>query len=80
MNLQNFVDVNALKAKVAEMADVQSGHVDSHPDGKALPADHAHRKVSPERVRVLVNEAVNAAHKDIIAAIKDEVFEQVVAQ
>ena len=77
MNLRNFVDVDALKAKVAALHADASARVDSHPDGKDLPADHSYRKVSAETVKVLVAEAVNAATKDIVAAAKAEIFEMV---
>jgi hypothetical protein len=74
MNLQNYVDVAGLKAKVNALHEDHNARVNTHDKDKQIPEGHASRKLSHETIRVMVAEAVNVASKDIIAAAKDEVF------
>lgn len=77
MNLQNFVDVAALKAKVAALHKDHNDRVDSHKDGVNIPAGHPARRLAHESIRVLVAQAVNEAGPAILAGAKDEIFDQV---
>jgi hypothetical protein len=74
MNLQNFVDVQGLKAKVEALHVDHNDRITAHDKDQKIAEDHPARRLSHETIRVLVAEAVNAASKDIIAAAKDEVF------
>ena len=77
MNLQNFVDVAGLKAKVQALHADHDARVNAHPDGKNIPQGHPSRRLSHESIRVLVAQAVNEASAAIIAGAKEEVFDQV---